>query len=512
MLDRVKNGTHRISVSGENANASFTVDLAPGKAPVIDGPIAADNLLAVLVSSLGTGARVQSNASTPLKVSLNGLPKGETSQTPLELKDVPAGDQQLIIGEGQDERRMVVQFGPVPALTAFLKSDVNTGTLVVSTGENDVSVFLNGKEYRRKTRRGELRIPTLGPVTVRVAKNGFQNELEQRAEVKKGEEVRVAFKLRPMPQFASLQIHNGVPGTLVFVDDRSVGRVGNDGSLSAANLQPGEHFIEVRREGFLPRRMPRHLVAGQSLTLTGAELAMPPSTGTIQLVLSPPDAQVQYRRTDESEMHAAHTNPLKLDPGNYLFTAKAPGHADRTERVPVVAGETRNVQIALLKEAPPPPASKPAAMMTTDFEREGWSSEDGQFVRRGGNRVTVRNGPLDGTITFTAELRKGGWLLRGGRLRWFIQDASGYSQFELDKKHFYAEGDKTQHPETSERIFTVQIDISRERILQRMLVNGRWVTLGSTSGREIANGRFGFVIPGGDEIGISNFRFVPRQN
>jgi hypothetical protein len=512
ILERVRNGKHRITVSGERANASFAFEVAPGHPPAIDGPIAAENLMAVLVSSLGGEARVQSNTPAPLKVSLNGVPKGETSQTPLELKDVPAGDQQLILGEGQDQRRMVVQFGPIPALTAFLKSDINTGTLVVSTGENDVTVFINGQEYRRKTRRGELRIPAVGPVAVRVAKSGFQNEPEQRVEVKKGEEVRVAFKLRPMPQVASLQIHNAVPGTQVFLDDHSIGRVGQDGSLSAANLDPGDHTIEVRREGYVPRRMPRRLIAGQTLTLTGAELAMPQATGTIQLVLNPPDAQVHYRRTEESEMHAAHGNPLKLDPGNYIFTAKAPGHVDRTERVPVVAGETRSVQIALSKETPVAPEPKPAAVITTDFERDGWAAEDGQFVRRGGNRVTLRNGSLDGTITFTAELRKGGWLLRGGRLRWFIQDGHGYSQFELDKKHFYFAGDKMQHPETADRIFTVQIDISPEHIVQRMLVNGHWVTLGSMPGREIANGRFGFVIPSADEIGISNFRFVPRQN
>jgi hypothetical protein len=512
VLDRVRNGKHRITVAGENANASFSFELAPGRPPAIEGAIAANNLMAVLVSSFGGDARIQSNASTPLKVALNGMPQGETSQTPLELKGVPAGDQQLTIGEGADARRMVVQFGPTPALTAFLKSDVNTGTLVVSTGENDVTVFLNGNEYRRKTRRGELRIPALGPVAVRVAKEGFQSEPEQRVEVKRGEEVRVAFKLRPMPQFASLQIHNAVPGTQVFLDDHGLGRVGEDGSLSAANLQPGEHVIEVRREGYVPRRMPRRLVAGQTLILTGAELAMPPAAGTIQLVLNPPDAQVMYRRTEETEMHSAQANPLRLEPGNYVFTARAPGHTDRTERVPVVAGETRTVQIALAKKETPPPAPKPAAATTTDWTRDGWTSEDGQFVRRGGNRVTVRSGRLDGTITFTAELRKAGWLFRGGRLRWFIQDGGGYSQFELDKKHFYTEGRKLPHPETDERIFTVQIDISPERILQRMLVGGKWVTLASLPGREIENGRFGFVIPAADEIGISNFRFIPRQD
>ena len=47
---------------------------------------------------------------------------------------------------------MKESFGPAPMLTAFLKSDLNIGTLIVSTGEDDVKVFLNDKEYRAQDR------------------------------------------------------------------------------------------------------------------------------------------------------------------------------------------------------------------------------------------------------------------------------------------------------------------------------------------------------------------------
>jgi hypothetical protein len=514
VLDRVKNGKHRITVSGPNAEATFAFELQPGKPPAITGPVAATNVLAVLVSSFGSDGRVQSSSATPLKVALNGLPQGEAGPAGLELKNVPAGDQQLTIGDGRDQRKMVVQFGPTAALTAFLKSDVSTGTLVVSTGEDGVSVFVNGKEYRRKTRHGELRIPALGAVAVRVAKEGFQSEPEQTVEVKKGEEAKLAFKLRPLPQVASLQIHNAIPGTQVFLDDRSIGRVGDDGSLSAANLAPGDHAIEVRREGYMPRRILRKFIAGQTLALNGNELVMPPAAATVHLAVSPPDAQVTYRRSDEAQTHTARDNPLKLEPGSYVFTAKAPGHTDQTARVPVAAGETRNVALTLPKETAAPPVVKPAPVNTVDWEGQGWERKDGEYVRKGGNRVVVKRGRLNGVITFTAQLKKGGLglggLFRGGKLRWFIDDGEQYSQFEIDKKHFYANGDKLPHPELDQRVFTVQIDISPQRIVQRMKTANGWVELASAPGREIANGTFGFVVPGGDEIGISNFHFTPR--
>jgi hypothetical protein len=515
VLDRVKNGKHRVTVSGPNAEATFAFELQPGKPPTITGPVSATNVLAVLVSSFGSDGRVQSSSATPVKVALNGLPQGEAGPNGLELKNVPAGDQQLTIGDGQDQRKMVVQFGPMAALTAFLKSDVSTGTLVVSTGEDGVSVFVNGKEYRRKTRHGELRIPALGNVAVRVAKEGFQSEPEQTVEVKKGEEAKLAFKLRPLPQVASLQIHNAIPGTQVFLDDRSIGRVGDDGSLSAANLAPGDHAIEVRRDGYVPRRILRKFVAGQTLALNGNELVMPPAAATVHLAVNPPDAQVTYRRSDEAQTHPARDNPLKLEPGSYVFTAKAPGHADQTARVPVAAGETRNVALTLPRETVAPPVVKPAPASTAvDWERQGWAERDGEYVRKGGNRVVVKRGRLNGVITFTAQLKKGGLglggLFRGGKLRWFIDDGEQYSQFEIDKKHFYANGDKLPHPELDQRVFTVQIDISPQRIVQRMKTADGWVELASAPGREIANGTFGFVVPGGDEIGISNFHFTPR--
>jgi hypothetical protein len=149
-----------------------------------------------------------------------------------------------------------------------------------------------------------------------------------------------------------------------------------------------------------------------------------------------------------------------------------------------------------------------------DWEAQGWSAKDGGYVRKGGNRVVVKNGRLDGVITFTAQLRKGGLPLtgffRGGKLRWFIDDGQQYRQYEIDKKHFYADGDKVAHPELDQRVFTVQIDISPQRIVQRMKDGDNWVVLGTQPGRDIANGEFGFVVPGGDEIGISNFHFTPR--
>ena len=124
-------------------------------------------------------------------------------------------------------------------------------------------MFLNDKEYNRRTQHGQLRVQTLGKVTVRVSKSGFQDAPAQTVEVKKGAEVRLQFDLKPQPQFGSLQIHGAMPGTEIMVDQRSAGTVGPDGMFSLGSIQPGDHTVELRHEQYLSKRLQRSFVAGQ---------------------------------------------------------------------------------------------------------------------------------------------------------------------------------------------------------------------------------------------------------
>jgi hypothetical protein len=516
VLERVPNGKHTLFVTGKNRDAMFSFEGVSGKEPKITGPVSATNMLAVLVTSLGNQASVESSSKTPVKVALNGQPRGEAGPQGLELKDVPGGDQTLTVGDGQDQRKLVVSFGAMPVVTAFLKSDINSGTLVVSTGEDDVTVFLNGKEYRHKTRRGELRIQTVGDQEVRVSKPGFQPEADQRVNVKKGEETRVAFHLRPLPKVASLQIRNGVAGTEILIDDRPAGHIAGDGSLSAANLPPGEHAIEARRDGFIARRILRTLKPGETLTIAGSELAQPAAFASLRISASPPDAAITYRRTDEAETHTAREGTLRLDPGTYVLVARAPNFVDRTEHVTLNAGESRTLDIALARESRPSEFAKPRPAPALNWA--GWQRENGEYVRKGGDRVVLHSGSLAGTFTFTARLLKGGGLFRGGKLRWFVEDGEGTTQFEVDKKKFQARGPEgsrsrdhsRDREEQDERTYTIQIEITPDHIVHRMKIGDTWKTMDTQPAAGVSDGRFGFIIPGNDEVAISNLRFTPN--
>src|SRR5262249_44676290 len=264
-LENVAPGKHVLKVSSAPAEATIAFEAAPGAPPVVTGPVTAKEVVAVVVTNLGAKAHVDSSVN-PVKVALDGQPAGEIGPKGLNLNNVSPGNHELKLGEDKDERKVIIGVGPAPSLTAFLKSDRNVGTLVVVTGEDNVRVFLNDKELRRATRRGQLRIPNLAvqAYNVRVGKDGFESEAAQHEEIKKGSESKLEFKLRPVPTVASLMIKGALGGAQVLLGGKPVGTVDADGSFSLSNLPPGEHTIELRKDQYRPRRMAKRFSAGET--------------------------------------------------------------------------------------------------------------------------------------------------------------------------------------------------------------------------------------------------------
>ncbi len=524
IIDKVTPGSHSVKVIGRSGtSAAFTFDIADARPPTVTGTVSAQNLIAVLVSTFGSHARVVTN-SGPMKLAVNGQPEGDAGPAGVDLKAFQPGVDELIVGEGKDARNMKESFGPQPMLTAFLKSDLNIGTLIVSTGEDDVRVYINNKEYRRKTQRGQLRIPAIGPVSVKVEKQGFDGGPVQTAEVKKGAEVRLEFKMKALPQMATLQINGGTPGAEVLIDQRSVGTIGPDGTLTSNGIAPGDHTIDIRRDQFTPKRLQRRFAAGQSITIAGGEaaLAAAATNGTIRLARNPADTRVTYRRADDPNPREVVGNQIDLPAGSYVFYGAAPGYTTRTERVQIAAGETRSIDLALTRAAAPAPVLKPGDI--TGFEDPGaWKKEGELWTHRGGGFIPYGMGPK-GVYTFTVELLKGGNVFRGGRIRWAVQyvDSKNYLLYELDRKNFWAnvvesgkklERAKTQHDLEKQKAYTIQIEITPEHVVHKIKgVSGDWITLDAFSepGRNFTGGKFGFLIQGNDEIGVSDFSFQPK--
>jgi len=541
VLDNLAPGPHTVKVKGPNGDpsAAFSFDLADGRAPVIGpgasgpvpggnaapgtaaaGAVTARNMIAVLVASYGKQARLVTNAG-PWKLALNGQPQPDAGPAGVDLTNFQPGVNEIVVGDGKDQRTLTDNFDAAPTVTAFLKTDINAGTLTVSTGIDGVRVFLNDKEYRRTTQRGQLRLQTLGKVTVRVAKNGFIDPPPQQVEVKKGAEVRLQFDLKPQPQVASLGVHGAPPGTEVLIDQKSIGTTGPDGSFIFSSVEPGDHTVELRREQFLPKRIQRTFVAGREVELGGAEVVLTSANGNIRLSRNPPSTTITYRRGDETEAREASGNQVELPAGTYVFTASAPGFVTATARLQVTAGENKEVDFTLTREraaAPTPPAPKG---MTEFADAQSWTRDGESWVHKGGGFVSYKL-PPKGVFTFTVQLPKGG-VFHSGTVRWYVQyiDSKNYLLTEMDRKNFWTgvikngeklERVKTPHNLGNQKAFTVKLDIEPDRLVQSVLVGNQWKTLDTFSepGRDYTQGHFGFLIPGSDEIAISDFKFLPK--
>jgi hypothetical protein len=520
-LDKVSAGMHTVKVTGKNGDASFAFEIANARLPAVAGPVSARNMMVVLVASLGKRARVVTNAG-PRKLLVNGQAQSDAGPDGTDLTGFQPGVNEIVVGEGREQRNMSESFGAAPMLTAFLKSDVNAGTLIVSTGQDDVRVFLNDKEYRSRTQRGQLRLQTLGKVTVRVAKSGFQDEPAQTAEVKKGAEVRLQFDLKPQPQFGSLEIRGAMAGSEVLVDQKSAGTVGPDGLFRLGAIQPGDHTIELRREQYLPKRWQRVFHAGQAVVLAGADVVLAAANGAIRLVRNPASATITYRRGDETESHEARGNQIELPPGSYTFSANAPGFGEATTRVQLAAGENREVSFTLARERPTAPPPVVASGMAEFEDAQSWKKEGDSWVHKGGGFVPYKPTPK-GVFTFTVELLKGGGAFRAGQVRWCFQylDSKNYLLYEMDRKNFWAgvvekgkrlERIKAPHNLGNRKAFTIQIEVTPDRLVQKVRVGDQWKVLDTfvEEGRDFTQGKFGFLIQGNDEIAISDFQFLPQ--
>jgi hypothetical protein len=65
--------------------------------------------------------------------------------------------------------------------------------------------------------------------------------------------------------------------------------------------------------------------------------------------------------------------------------------------------------------------------------------------------------------------------------------------------------------DSKDKAWAIELEISANHLIQRIQKNQQWVTLDDWNNPEhkFADGKFGFLVQGNDEIGVSDFKFVP---
>jgi hypothetical protein len=447
VLDNLQPGQHSIKVVGRTGNAAFTFDVSEKSAPRIVSLPTAANAMAVLVSAEDGKAHLVTNADTS-EVSLDGKPAGQAGADGLTLENLGATDHDLQVTEGRDRQRFVLTYTAAPALTVYVKSDPNAGTVVVAAGQDGADVLIDDALYRRKTDHGQIRIPLkVGEYTIRVHKAGFIDPPPKTVTVKKAEETPVDFRLDPVPQIATLQINGALQGTMVYVDKDLAAVIGPDGSANISNVRPGDHVIELRREQALPKRFQRAFRTGDVVVLSG------------------PDVTLDKALTENKPPPPPNPEPNST-PQNYAMEMEGSqvrkGGGFVPYHVPKVAGHY-------------------------NFAAQG---HIGGFLKHSKLQWYAGYQDSENYVLFTVDGKHA-----------TIREVTNGKSIEVARAPFNAESNEW-----------VQVDLSirANSIAAHLKTPGtNWSDIGSVSspGRDFTQGKVGFYIPGNDEIAISNFKF-----
>jgi tetratricopeptide (TPR) repeat protein len=458
---------------------------------VAQAPAAAPNVSASTSSALAASAPTSSGptVSAPT-VSAPARTTPEPSVSALPLSSDAGASSDTGVGK-------VTVDNPAPT-----ESGHNLDTLLVVAGQDDARVFLNGKLQPQLTQAGQLRLPNLElkDYVVQVSKSGFQDPPQQKIRIRKGEQARLVFNLQPQPRLASLTIQGGAPGTSVLVDQTPVGTIQPDGTLSVSTVKPGDHTVELRNERFKPRQFKKHFEAGGTISLAAADATMEAAPGELKITFVPADANVAIVKGGLLKIVSSGV-PLNLAAGTYTLTARTAERITRSSTLEVIAGQSKTLDLSLA----------PSGMSKWD-DPGAWKHETDSFIRKGGDFVLYGVVPASGTFVFSAMPTK------GHLLQWVLNysDPKNYVLFQMDDNNFYRtvirNGQKTDEIKVPDKgnkksFRTLQIRVSPTELVHQIKHGDSWTVLDrwTQPGANISLGKFGFYIPGNDQVALPSF-------
>ncbi|MFB3922550.1 MAG: protein kinase [Terriglobia bacterium] len=258
------------------------------------------------------------------------------------------------------------------------------GTLVVSTGEAGVDVFLNDRRYGLTGKDGILRAPLEeNAYTVRIQKSGFESVSPRRVQVRKASETQVSFNLTPVPQMASLLIRDATGGANVLVDGQAIGIVQPGGEFTA-NVSPGDHWVELTKDHFRPARVQRNFGAGKTVTI-GKEISelalLPPTVAPPPKPVAPavdPQAEEWKRISASTDPRVFEDFQRKYPSGQ--FAEQAAKKAEQLEWNSVQTSRDPAVLKAFVAKHPGGPFSQAAERQIEALQNSARSSEDRRRV------------------------------------------------------------------------------------------------------------------------------------
>lgn len=258
-----------------------------------------------------------------------------------------------------------------------------------------------------------------------------------------------------------------------------------------------------------PARIKSQSLAPDTKVKTVAsEIPLQSVRGILRVKRSPSNALVTMQSRTDIEPRAVTEDSLDILEGEYTLVASAPGYTRVSVPVKVESGKSNDVE---LKLQPLPDYEKD--WKTAWTPSGGWVPEGEWIVRTGGNFVLSTVPPKPGTFTFTV------WR-KSKSAQWFVnyRDEKNYDLFELDKKNLtrtqIRDGKRSRpvklaHQLDKQTQFQIQLTLTKENVTLRVSDGQAWRVLDEYKWGQPEDtlGKFGFFVPGRDQIGLSSFSF-----
>jgi tetratricopeptide (TPR) repeat protein len=312
--------SHELTVS-ESGKQLFAVQLqaVPGALPQVD-TFDAKGLF--LITSLGNKAKLY--AGSQLKnvrlgdQSLAGSPSGAD----LSLSDQ---NREVKFGEGSGQGSVPIQSSNAPTLAVY--STNLGGQVQITSNVAGATLTVNGTQVKSQG-GGWLVKRQPGAYTFELSADGYESQKWTMTLLSRQVLPNKNMNLKPKAQakagvMASLVIAGGTPDAQVDIDGTRVGKLDANGDLELPNaLTEGQHKIGLTKQGYDSREIP---VAAKlpEFRLTDAKLA---AWAKVAFQTTVTNVTVRYQRSGDSQVRqAAASDKLTLSPGQYDFTAEAPG-------------------------------------------------------------------------------------------------------------------------------------------------------------------------------------------
>lgn len=334
--------SHELTVS-EQGKQLFAVQLqaVPGALPQVD---AFDAKGLFLITSLGDRAKLYAGSQLKNVRLGDQTIAGSPSGADLSLSDQ---NREVKFGEGSGQGSVPIQSSNAPTLAVY--STNLGGQVQITSNVAGATLTVNGTQVKHQG-GGWLVKRQPGAYTFELSADGYESQKWTMTLLSRQVLPNKNVNLKPKSQakvgtMASLVIVGGTPDAQVDVDGNHAGKLDANGNLEVPNaLTEGQHKIGLTKQGYESREIPVTAKLPE-LRFSDAKLAAWPK---LTFQTSIPNVTVKYQRSGDAQVRqATGSDKLVVPPGQYDFTAEAPGYQKFETKVNLPLGYEGSIALKL---------------------------------------------------------------------------------------------------------------------------------------------------------------------